>query len=198
VSAPGLPADPGRTEIALAAGLAAAAGAVDVLAFTRMGQAFASIVTGNLVVAGTAIGQGDPRMPANVALAVAAFAVVALVWNEFDDWKVVAILWLIGGFVVGVWLTSGPLAARDRWALIVGFAAAVAGMAMAWLNLNWLITPAAAWFVAVALVSASVVKAALRWPDLRWFENPTHTKQHAVGALTTLVMCTLITGATIV
>ena len=48
--APGLPADPGRTEIALAAGLAAAAGAVDVLAFTRMGQAFASIVTGNLVV----------------------------------------------------------------------------------------------------------------------------------------------------
>ena len=130
--------------------------------------------------------------------ALAAFAVVALVWNEFDDWKVVAILWLIGGFVVGVWLTSGPLAARDRWALIVGFAAAVAGMAMAWLNLNWLITPAAAWFVAVALVSASVVKAALRWPDLRWFENPTHTKQHAVGALTTLVMCTLITGATIV
>jgi len=75
VSAPGLPADPGRTEIALAAGLAAAAGAVDVLAFTRMGQAFASIVTGNLVVAGTAIGQGDPRMLANVALAVAAFAV---------------------------------------------------------------------------------------------------------------------------
>ena len=69
VSAPGLPADPGRTEIALAAGLAAAAGAVDVLAFTRMGQAFASIVTGNLVVAGTAIGQGDPRMLANVALA---------------------------------------------------------------------------------------------------------------------------------
>jgi len=130
--------------------------------------------------------------------AVTAFAVVALVWNEFDDWKAVAIVWLIGAFVAGAWLTSGPLAARDRWALIVGFAAAVAGMAMAWLNLNWLIMPAAAWFVGVALVSASVVKAALRWPDLRWFENPTHTKQHAVGALTTLVMCTLITGATIV
>lgn len=130
--------------------------------------------------------------------AVAAFAVVALVWNEFDDWKAVAIVWLIGAFVVGVWLTSGPLAARDRWALIVGFAAAVAGMAMAWLNLNWLITPAAAWFVAVALVSAGVVRAALRWPDLPWFQNPTDTKQHAVGAMTTLMMCTLITGAAIV
>jgi len=75
VSAPGLPADPGRTEIALAAGLAAAAGAVDVLAFTRRGQASASIVTGNLVVAGTAIGQGDPRMLANLSVAVGAFAV---------------------------------------------------------------------------------------------------------------------------
>lgn len=64
----------GRTEIALAAGLAAVAGAVDVLAFTRLGQAFASIVTGNLVVAGTAIGQGDPPMLANVAVAVLAFA----------------------------------------------------------------------------------------------------------------------------
>ena len=40
-----------------------------------MGQAFASIVTGNLVVAGTAIGQGDPRMLANLSVAVGAFAV---------------------------------------------------------------------------------------------------------------------------
>lgn len=130
--------------------------------------------------------------------ALVAFAVVALIWDQFDDWKAVAIVWLIVAFVVGVWFTSGPVASRDRWTLIVGFAAAVAGLAMAWLNVNWVNTPTAAWFAAVALVSASVVRAALRWPDLRWFEKPTQTKQHAVGALTTLMMCTLITGAAIV
>ena len=133
VSAPGLPADPGRTEIALAAGLAAAAGAVDVLAFTRMGQAFASIVTGNLVVAGTAIGQGDPRMLANVALAVAAFAVGVVLGGlgvrsaglSSARWPVqVTVLCLVELVVLlvltGVWLATGgaPLGAARYVALV--------------------------------------------------------------------------------
>jgi len=133
VSAPGLPADPGRTEIALAAGLAAAAGAVDVLAFTRMGQAFASIVTGNLVVAGTAIGQGDPRMLANVALAVAAFAVGVVLGGlgvrsaglSSARWPVeVTVLCLVELVVLlvltGVWLATGgaPLGAAQYVTLV--------------------------------------------------------------------------------
>ena len=136
VSAPGLPADPGRTEIALAAGLAAAAGAVDVLAFTRMGQAFASIVTGNLVVAGTAIGQGDPRMLANVALAVAAFAVGVVLGGlgvrsaglSSARWPVqVTVLCLVELVelvvllvLTGVWLATGgaPLGAAQYVALV--------------------------------------------------------------------------------
>lgn len=133
VSAPGLPADPGRTEIALAAGLAAAAGAVDVLAFTRMGQAFASIVTGNLVVAGTAIGQGDPRMLANVALAVAAFAVGVVLGGlgvrsaglSSARWPVqVTVLCLVELVALlvltGVWLATGgaPLGAAQYVALV--------------------------------------------------------------------------------
>ena len=136
VSAPGLPADPGRTEIALAAGLAAAAGAVDVLAFTRMGQAFASIVTGNLVVAGTAIGQGDPRMLANVALAVAAFAVGVVLGGlgvrraglTSARWPVqVTVLCLVELVelvvllvLTGVWLATGgaPLGAAQYVALV--------------------------------------------------------------------------------
>jgi len=130
--------------------------------------------------------------------ALAGFAVGALVWDQFDDWKAFAVGWLIVAFVVGAWMTGGPIASRDRWALIVGFAAAVAGLAMASLTVSWVSTPVAFWFTAVALVSASVVRAALRWPDLPWFERPTQTNQRAVGALTTLMMCTLITGATIV
>lgn len=133
VSAPGLPADPGRTEIALAAGLAAAAGAVDVLAFTRRGQAFASIVTGNLVVAGTAIGQGDPRMLANVALAVGAFAVgvvlgglgVRRAGRTTARWPVQVTVLCVVELVVllvltGVWLATGgaPLGAAQYAALV--------------------------------------------------------------------------------
>src|SRR6478609_10605093 len=52
--------------------------------------------------------------------ALVGFAVIALAWNQFDDWKAVAIVWLIVAFVVGVWKTSGPLASRDRWAVLVG------------------------------------------------------------------------------
>ncbi len=133
MSASGLPPDPGRTEIALAATLAAAAGAVDVLAFTRLGQAFASIVTGNLVVAGTAIGQGDPQMLANVAVAVAAFAVgvvlggigVRRAGRTTARWPVhVTVLCLVELVVLlvltGVWLASGgaPLGAGQYVALI--------------------------------------------------------------------------------
>jgi hypothetical protein len=158
----------------------------------------AAVITAIVRSRGTLSDRVRQVLGAGYLQALAGFAVIALVWDQFDDWKTVAIVWLIIAFVVGVWMTSGPVASRDRWTLIVGFAAAVAGMAMAWLNLDWVITPIAAWFVAVALVSASVVRAALRWPDLPWFEKPTQTKQHAVGALITLMMCALITGAAIV
>jgi uncharacterized membrane protein YoaK (UPF0700 family) len=126
VSASGQRPDPGRTEIVLAAGLAAAAGAVDVLAFTRMGQAFASIVTGNLVVAGTAIGQADPPMLVNVAVAVGAFAVGVVLGGigvrragpTTARWPVHVTVLCVAELVVllvlaGVWLATGgaPLGA---------------------------------------------------------------------------------------
>ena len=120
----------------MAAGLAAAAGAADVLAFTRMGQAFASIVTGNLVVAGTAIGQGDPRMLANVALAVAAFGVGVVLGGlgvrsaglSSARWPVqVTVLCLVELVelvvllvLTGVWLATGgaPLGAAQYAAVV--------------------------------------------------------------------------------
>lgn len=129
----GRPPDPGRTEIALAAALAAAAGAVDVLAFTRMGQAFASIVTGNLVVAGTAVGQGDPQMLANAAVAVGAFAAGVVLGGigvrragpTTARWPVhvtvLCVLELVVLLVLtGVWLATGgaPLGAAQYVALM--------------------------------------------------------------------------------
>ena len=104
-----------------------------------MGQAFASIVTGNLVVAGTAIGQGDPRMLANVALAVAAFAVGVVLGGlgvrraglTSARWPVqVTVLCLVELVelvelvvllvLTGVWLATGgaPLGAAQYVALV--------------------------------------------------------------------------------
>ena len=54
--------------------LTAAAGALDVFCVTRLGGAFASVITGNLVQVGSAIVRPDVRLAARCAIAVAAFA----------------------------------------------------------------------------------------------------------------------------
>lgn len=130
--------------------------------------------------------------------AITAFAIASLVIDELDDWKIVAIAWLIAAFAMGAWRTHGGLAAEDRWALLTRFAAAVAGLAMAWLNMNWVTTPMPVWFILVALVSASAVRAALRWPNLPWIEHANATKRRTAGALASLLMCTAIVGVSVV
>jgi hypothetical protein len=139
------------------------------------------------------------QMPGNRDLrAVIAFAVAALVIDEVDDWKILAIAWLIAAFAIGAWRTKGRLAATGRWALLSGFAAAVAGLAMARLSMNWVTTPMAVWFILLALVSASAIRAALRWPDLPWVENGVPTKQRTAGALAGLFMSAVIVGVSVI
>ena len=130
--------------------------------------------------------------------AITAFAIACLVYDELDDWKIVAIAWLIAAFAIGAWRTHGQLAAKDRWALLTRFAAAVAGLAMAWLNMNWVTTPTPVWFILVALVSASAVRAALRWPNLPWIEHASATNRRTAGALASLLMCAAIVGVSVV
>jgi hypothetical protein len=129
--------------------------------------------------------------------AITLFAIACLVIDELDDWKVAAIVWLIAAFATGAWRTHGRLAAKDRWALLSRFAAAVAGLAMAWLNMNWVTTPMPVWFLLVALVSASSVKAALRWPNLPWSEHVSATHRRPAGALASLLMCAAIVGVSV-
>ena len=130
--------------------------------------------------------------------AIIAFAIASLVIDELDDWKIFAIAWLIAAFAIGAWRTHGRLAAKDRWALLTRFAAAVAGLAMAWLNMNWVTTPTPVWFILVAVVSASVVRAALRWLNLPWIEHASPTKRRTAGALASLLMCAAIVGVSVV
>jgi hypothetical protein len=131
-----------------------------------------------------------------------AFAIVSLVGDELDDWKIVAITWFVAAFAIGAWRTHGQLAARDRWALSTRFAAAVAGVAMAWLHLNWVSTPTVVWWILVGVVTASTVKAAFRWPDLPWIEHADSMRRRragrAAGTVASLLMCAAIVGMSVV
>ena len=69
---------------------------------------------------------------------------------------------------------------------------------MASLHMNWVATPTPVWFILVALVSASAVRTALRWPNLPWIEHDTPAKRRTASALASLLMCAAIVGVSAV
>ena len=168
------PQSPGRTEIALAALLAAAAGSVDVLAFTRLGQAFASIVTGNLVVAGAAIGHGDPSMLVDVAVAVAAFA---------------------GGVLLGGLGVRRAGSTTARWPVHVTVLCAVELVVLLVLMGLWLATAGAPQGAAqhLALVAAAAAMG-LQSAAFRLVPVPGVTTTYFTGTLTSLLVGLVASG----
>ena len=117
-----------------------------------------------------------------------AFSAASLV---LDDWQTVAIVWLIAAFVIDAWRGQGAAPDRDRWGLVARFVAALAGFAMAWLLINWVTTPTAAWLVAVALLASGVFGATLRWSALPWFAG-TLSRARTLGLVANLALCALI------
>jgi hypothetical protein len=100
---------------------------------------------------------------------------------------------LVALFAVRAWKPRGRFSGGDRWALITGFAAAVAAFAVAPMLVNWVVVPTALWLLAVALLAGGVVGAALRWPELAWSEGaPPIRRAVRVGA--TLLSCALVVG----
>ena len=75
--------------IAIAGLLGAVSGAVDVLVFTRLGDVFASVITGNVVVIGVAIGGGHLGVMSHAAIAVFCYGigvvVATLMTRQHDD-----------------------------------------------------------------------------------------------------------------
>ena len=104
---------------------------------------------------------------------------------------------LVGVFVLRAWTARGTLAARDRWALITGFVAAVTGFAIASLLINWVVVPVAIWLVAVGLLAGGVVGAVLRWPELAWYEG-TRPIWRAIAVIANLFICALIIGVAVI
>ena len=69
-----------RRHVTVALLLAAASGAVDLVAIVLLGGAFAGVVTGNLVNLGRGLVVPDPRLIVPVAVAVGGFSVGVAVW----------------------------------------------------------------------------------------------------------------------
>src|SRR5688572_6452026 len=86
-----------------------------------------------------------------------------------DIIAVVLVSGLVATFVIRAWTARGRLAARDRWALITGFAVATTTFVVAPLLINWVIVPTVLWLIAVALLAGGGGSAARRWPELAWF-----------------------------
>ena len=66
---------PGRIRTGAAVALAVTSGATDALAFLALGGAFTSVMTGNLVLLGISLGQRDPRLAEQIALAVIGYVI---------------------------------------------------------------------------------------------------------------------------
>ena len=111
----------------------------------------------------------------------------------FSTFVLALFLALVGVFVLRAWTARGTLAARDRWALITGFVAAVTGFAIASLLIDWIVVPVAVWLAAVGLLAGGVVGAVLRWPELSWYEG-TRPIWRTIGIIVNLFICAPIIG----
>ncbi len=109
--------------------LAACAGVVDLVAFAGLGGAFASIVTGNLVVVGLGIGTADDHVFAAPAVAVAGYS-AGVAWAQATPrwpWPthLIVELALLGALAAG-WAATDSRPGRTTSLLLL----ATAGVAM--------------------------------------------------------------------
>jgi uncharacterized membrane protein YoaK (UPF0700 family) len=104
--------DRSRGIAVLAIFLAACAGAGDVFAFGGLGKAFASIVTGNVVVFGYGLATDDAALAEPTAAAVAGFVVGAVLWAWLLRRRQMALVLLVGELVILLAVVAGWIAAN--------------------------------------------------------------------------------------
>ncbi|MGH9103636.1 MAG: YoaK family protein [Acidimicrobiales bacterium] len=130
-----------RQAMALAVALTLATGATDVISYTRLGGAFSSVMTGNLVLLGLSAGRRDAALATNVALAIGGYVAGALAgsriagvpaegrptWPARVSVTLGAELAVLGGLLAG-WTASGPKPAGGAQLGLLAGAATAMGM----------------------------------------------------------------------
>jgi uncharacterized membrane protein YoaK (UPF0700 family) len=108
------PGDARRGTPTIAVLLAACAGSVDTLAFFGLGNAFAGIVTGNLVTVGYGVATGKAALIKPTVTAVAGCVAGEAVWAALFRRPRAAALLLIAEFVILLLVLAGWLAAGSH------------------------------------------------------------------------------------
>jgi uncharacterized membrane protein YoaK (UPF0700 family) len=103
--------DRSRGIAVLAFFLAACAGSGDVFAFGGLGKAFASIVTGNVVVFGYGVATDDAALAEPTAAAVAGFIAGAVLWAWLLRRRRMALALLVGELIILLAVLGGWIAA---------------------------------------------------------------------------------------
>ncbi|GID32402.1 hypothetical protein Abr02nite_73850 [Paractinoplanes brasiliensis] len=125
------------------AALTVAAGATDLLALTVLGGAFASIVTGNLIMFGYGISTTDPHRVIPAAVAVLGYAAGVLIWSWI--WRsrptavrgpLIAELVLLVIVAAGLVMTGEEPAIVPARLLLAGAAVAMGGQSTVGLRLG--------------------------------------------------------------
>jgi uncharacterized membrane protein YoaK (UPF0700 family) len=129
--------DSGRGVAVLAVFLAACAGSGDVFAFGGLGKAFASIVTGNVVVFGYGLATDNGALAEPTAAAVGGFIVGAAIWARLLRRRRMAVGLLVGELVILLVVLVGWIAAsahpdRNLTLVLLALVAAAFGGQSVW------------------------------------------------------------------
>jgi uncharacterized membrane protein YoaK (UPF0700 family) len=127
-----------RVVVRLLVVLAAAAGSVDVMALSRLGGPFASVITGNLIQLGRAVVTSNGQLAASTSTSIASYALgvaigTVMLRGSLPGWRlrtcVVALveLLLLVGVLVGWEFTSG-FPRTGQAILLLALAAVAMGM----------------------------------------------------------------------
>lgn len=163
----GAEADVRRRDLAVIA-LAMVSGATDALGFLALGSAFTSVMTGNMVLVGIAVGTGDGSAIGIVATAIVAYVV---------------------GAGVGARLAGSPEAHDGLWppaitrALVVELAL-VSVFAVAWWTLGS--DPTKGWFAPLLALNAAAL--GIQSSAIMRFGQGGLSTTYLTGTLTTLVV----------
>ena len=159
---------PDRLRAAAVVALAVTSGATDAVAFLALGGAFTSVMTGNLVLLGISLGQGNPLLAAHIVLAVIGY---------------------IGGCALGVRLAGIPRPDNVVWPPAVTRALIVETCLFLVYAIGWWAVggdPGAA--MRPALLGVCAVALGIQSSAVRRFGVPGLSTTYLTGTLTTLVI----------
>lgn len=186
---------PVRLRHALVLVLTVTSGATDVIGFLALGQAFTSVMTGNLVLFGISIAKGDGTLARHIATAIVCY---------------------IAGCAIGSRLAGTPMPNQPVWprsvtrALLVEFLVFL-GFAVVW----WVTGAAPAGSVQLGLLAVNALALGIQSSSVQRFGVSGLSTTYLTGTLTTIVarltsrgrprdvrdsvqiLCSLIIGAAI-